>query len=251
MNLNGSEYYYIRNAQGDIIGLIDNTGTQVVSYTYDTWGKIISTTGILGSTVGAKNPYRYRGYRYDTETGLYYLQSRYYNPDWGRVINADDTDQLNNTNEDLLDYSMFAYCNNNPVNKIDSDGRFAFALGIYAIPGIGEVALGITVSGMALYGAYRAGTWVRHKINSYSIKYSKTKEPASSGSLQKEVEKWQAPREVDRVDKPHVSGQKPHVHFKDGTFLNNDGTIHDAHKGTPKPNNKTKKWLNKKGWQVR
>lgn len=68
--------------------------------------------------------------------------------------------------------------------------------------------------------------------------------PASPGSLQKEVEKWQALREVDRVDKPHV-------HFKDGTSLNKDGTIHDAHKGTPKPSSKTKKWLNDKGWKVR
>jgi len=81
MNLNGNEYYYIRNLQGDITGIIDSTGEQVVSYTYDTWGKLISMTGPLASTVGEKNPYRYRGYRYDRETGLYYLQSRYYNPE--------------------------------------------------------------------------------------------------------------------------------------------------------------------------
>jgi YD repeat-containing protein len=76
-NING-EYCYIRNAQGDIIGLIDKNGTQVVSYLYDSWGKLLSITGTLKDTVGVKNPYRYRGYRYDTETGLYYLQSRYY-----------------------------------------------------------------------------------------------------------------------------------------------------------------------------
>ncbi|MEA4827168.1 MAG: RHS repeat-associated core domain-containing protein, partial [Clostridium sp.] len=89
MNLNGTEYYYVRNAQGDIIGLYDKNGTQVVSYTYDSWGKIISIDGSLKDSVGIKNPYRYRGYRYDNETGLYYLQSRYYNPEWGRFINAD------------------------------------------------------------------------------------------------------------------------------------------------------------------
>ena len=82
MNLSGTEYYYIRNAQDDTIGLFDSAGTQVVSYTYDSWGKLISTTGSLASTVGVSNPYRYRGYRYDTETGLYYLNSRYYNPEW-------------------------------------------------------------------------------------------------------------------------------------------------------------------------
>lgn len=90
MNLNGSEYYYVRNLQNDIVGIIDSAGAQVVSYTYDTWGKIISVTGSAASTVGQKNPYRYRGYRYDSETELYYLQSRYYNPEWGRFINSDD-----------------------------------------------------------------------------------------------------------------------------------------------------------------
>ena len=91
MSLNGVEYYYIRNAQGDIVGLFDKNGTQVVSYVYDSWGKVISTTGTLASTVGVKNQYMYRGYRYDSETGLYYLQSRYYNAEWGRFINADET----------------------------------------------------------------------------------------------------------------------------------------------------------------
>ncbi|WP_055666119.1 hypothetical protein [Desnuesiella massiliensis] len=96
MNLNGAEYFYVRNAQGDIIGLIDGDGIRVVSYAYDSWGKPIVTdaekndandtikdgiTGSLANTVGVKNPYRYRGYRYDAETSLYYLQSRYYSPE--------------------------------------------------------------------------------------------------------------------------------------------------------------------------
>jgi RHS repeat-associated protein len=119
MNLNGSEYYYTRNAQGDITGLIDGAKNQVVSYTYDTWGKLVSTTGSLAGTLGLKNPYRYRGYRYDTETGLYYLQSRYYNPDWGRFVNAD---ALGGSMGDLLSHNMFAYCENNPVNLEDPSG---------------------------------------------------------------------------------------------------------------------------------
>ena len=68
MNLNGTEYYYTRNAQGDITELIDGAKNQVVSYNYDTWGKLISVAGSLAGTLGVKNPYRYRGYRYDTET---------------------------------------------------------------------------------------------------------------------------------------------------------------------------------------
>ena len=119
MNLNGVEYYYITNAQGDIIGLKDKTGTQVVSYAYDSWGKLISTTGSLASTVGVKNPYLYRGYRYDTETGLYYLQSRYYNADWGRFINADG---LIGQTGALLGHNLFSYSNNNPVNMSDPSG---------------------------------------------------------------------------------------------------------------------------------
>lgn len=122
MSLNGVEYYYIRNAQGDIIGLVDNLGTQVVGYTYDSWGKLISTTGALKDTVGVKNPYLYRGYRYDKETGLYYLQSRYYNADWERFVNADDTSVLQAQKGVLLGSNMFAYCMNNPVMNFDPSG---------------------------------------------------------------------------------------------------------------------------------
>ncbi|WP_051515133.1 RHS repeat-associated core domain-containing protein, partial [Fervidicella metallireducens] len=126
MKLNGVEYYYIRNAQGDILGLLDGTGTQVASYTYDSWGKLISIKDQNGNDVtnttwhiGYKNPYRYKGYRYDNETGMYYLQSRYYSPEWGRFINAD---ALVGETGQLLSHNMFAYCLNNPVNMEDSDG---------------------------------------------------------------------------------------------------------------------------------
>ena len=68
--------------------------------------------------------------------------------------------------------------------------------------------------------------------------------------MQKKVEKGQAPNEVDRVDKPHVEGKQPHVHFKDGTALNQDGTVHDVHKGTPNLSNKTKEWLENNNWKV-
>ena len=89
MKLNGTRYFYIRNVQNDIVGLTDPNGNVVVRYEYNAWGKLLSITGSLAATVGVKNPFRYRGYYYDTETGLYYLKSRYYNPEIGRFISAD------------------------------------------------------------------------------------------------------------------------------------------------------------------
>ena len=119
ISYNGSHYYYILNGQGDVIALIDNTGNTVVEYTYDPWGQITSITGALAGTLGQANPLRYRGYYYDSETGLYYLQSRYYDPETGRFISADG---LLSTGQGVLGYNMFAYCGNNPVNRIDSNG---------------------------------------------------------------------------------------------------------------------------------
>ncbi|WLD94439.1 RHS repeat-associated core domain-containing protein [Alkalihalobacillus sp. AL-G] len=121
MNLNGKEYFYLRNIQGDITGLADESGTEVVSYQYDTWGKLISITGTLADTVGKKNPYRYRGYRYDSETGLYYLNARYYNPEWSRFIN---TDSYGGEIGELLSHNVYAYCVNNPVNNVDPSGHW-------------------------------------------------------------------------------------------------------------------------------
>ena len=74
----GQVYYYLYNAQGDVMALYDNDLNIVAEYTYDSWGKLLSVTGSLASTVGQANPFRYRGYYYDAETELYYLNSRYY-----------------------------------------------------------------------------------------------------------------------------------------------------------------------------
>ena len=122
MSVNGVEYYYVRNGQNDVIALVDSTGAIVVEYTYSTYGEVLSITGSLASTIGALNPYRYRGYRYDTESKLYYLQSRYYNPVWGRFINADGSEVIEILKIDLLQINIYAYCSNNPVNCTDSYG---------------------------------------------------------------------------------------------------------------------------------
>ena len=114
-------YIYVRNLQGDIVAILDTAGNLVVEYSYDAWGNLLTCTGSMASTLGLDNPLRYRGYVYDTETGLYYLQSRYYNPKWGRFINAD---AFPSTGQSFTGNNMFAYCGNNPVSRADDCGEF-------------------------------------------------------------------------------------------------------------------------------
>ncbi len=120
-DLNGTRYLYVKNAQGDITGITDAAGNLVVEYIYDSWGKLLETTGSLAKTVGMKNPFRYRGYYYDIESGLYYVQSRYYDPVTGRFLNADGAVGVN---EDMATYNLFVYCGNNPINRYDAGGLF-------------------------------------------------------------------------------------------------------------------------------
>ena len=122
-------YNFVYNAQGDVIGLYSYiTGDVVATYDYDAWGNCTVKALIAddnGHTVSDANhianlnPFRYRGYYYDTETGLYYLQSRYYDPQTGRFINADG---LLGANGDLISYNLFTYCSNNPVMGYDPSG---------------------------------------------------------------------------------------------------------------------------------
>jgi RHS repeat-associated protein len=133
MELNGAKYYYVFNLQGDVVGLINDTGAKVVEYVYDSWGRLVSTTGSMASTAGVKNPYRYRGYRYDAEIGLYYLQSRYYDPSMKRFVNADGYVDTGNS---VLSTNMFAYCENNPI-------MFSDSLGMMAIPSIKSIVKGV------------------------------------------------------------------------------------------------------------
>ena len=117
VEFNSTVYTYLHNLQGDIVGIVDNTGVLVVEYKYDAWGKPLSTAGTLADTLGKRNPFRYRGYVFDEETGLYYLRSRYYNPWRGQFINADST-----ILSGLLLCNSFTYCSNNPIKRIDSTG---------------------------------------------------------------------------------------------------------------------------------
>ena len=121
MKYNGVQYWYHKNIQGDVLGIMNANGVEVVSYAYDAWGKVLSVSGSLSSTVGAVNPFRYRGYYYDVETGWYYLNARYYDPNVGRFINADS--QLN-TSLGVVGANLYVYCLNNSVNMIDVIGKY-------------------------------------------------------------------------------------------------------------------------------
>lgn len=137
-------YYYTKNAQGDITGVVNSTGEKIVSYNYDAFGKrsVVSvseapeifTEGFfinpayllhlytMSQVLSA--PFAYRGYCYDQYTGLYYLQSRYYDPEIGRFINADDTTYLNATGT-VLGCNLFVYCENDPMNSVDPRGEYS------------------------------------------------------------------------------------------------------------------------------
>ena len=108
-------YYYILNLQGDVVQIIDANGVMQAEYVYSPWGEIISAEGDLAEI----NPLRYRGYYYDSETGFYYLQSRYYDPENHRFINADS---YASTGQGFLGVNMFAYANNNPIIFGDAAG---------------------------------------------------------------------------------------------------------------------------------
>lgn len=115
---NGEVYYYAKNIQGDITGILMESGVRIVEYRYDAWGKLLSCTGEEAETLGIKNPFRYRGYYYDNESGLYYLNGRYYDPVVGRFLNADSQISGN-----IQGANLYSYCYNNPVNMVDSLGN--------------------------------------------------------------------------------------------------------------------------------
>ena len=145
-------YYYIYNVQGDVIALADaSTGKLAVTYTYDAWGKVLSVNDTTANSVGTQNPFRYRGYYYDTETSLYYLQSRYYDPDTGRFINADTF--ISTDVSGVLSANMFAYCENNPIMRADPTGELFGAISGAIIGGLTGALSASLNGGNVLAGA--------------------------------------------------------------------------------------------------
>ena len=163
-------YYYIYNLQGDVIALADaSTGT----YTYDAWGKIVKISGqnpedVASTNIANISPFRYRGYYYDTETSLYYLNSRYYDPDTGRFLSPD---KYTTTGQGVIGNNMFAYCNNNPIQYKDDNGDFciqtaiiggAINAGVSIMCSIFDAAESITsgIVSTELSGLRKVGKWI-------------------------------------------------------------------------------------------
>ncbi len=173
---NGTRYIYVRNGTNDIVGILNASGSLVASYTYDGWGNC--TVNNISGTIGTINSIRYRSYYYDSETGYYYLNSRYYDSKIGRFINADETSNLG-ANNDVQSLNLYSYCANNPVHRADEQGDVWGAI-LGAAVGFGtqvidnffnekawyENVIGATVSGavsVALGGA--AGIMISNAIN--------------------------------------------------------------------------------------
>ena len=143
---NGNHYAYVYNLQGDVMALLDNTGTKVVSYSYNAWGKLLNTTGSMAATLGVLNPFRYRGYIYDEETGFYYLRSRYYYPNRGRFINKDS--YLGS--KQFFSHNAFIYCKNSSVNHSDPNGLTEEDISLWDLLGVHPERVSSILSGSTI-----------------------------------------------------------------------------------------------------
>ena len=162
-----SNYIYRRNIQGDIIGIYDSLGNEVGGYAYDAYGKCYvkykDNSSEEEKTILNTNPFRYRGYYYDNETGLYYLNARYYDPNIGRFISPDVLTILDETKGQINGLNLYMYCNNNPIMYVDPSGCLPkwvnWILGGILI--VGSIALTIATAGLGgvIASAIGNGIW--------------------------------------------------------------------------------------------
>ena len=151
----GQTYYYHYSPMGDVMAIYTSPTNVVARYHYGPWGELLYITNGSNANVSSDpthianiNPIRYRGYYYDTETGFYFLQSRYYDPQTHRFINADG---YISTGQGILGYNMYAYCGNNPINMADPSGEIAVTTLIL----IGSIVAGTLVAGHTAATSYK------------------------------------------------------------------------------------------------
>ena len=186
-----TDYYFAKNLQGDVLAVYNAAHQCVATYSYDSWGNILTESGSLAEL----NPFRYRGYYYDVETELYYLQSRYYDPQVGRFINADS---LVTTGNGMTSSNMFAYCLNNPVNGCDPCGTCFHRLDFWndcekcGGKTIGEklndFATGLYDYGTAVYAAHMMQIESQQQVDQNSFRYAMDSTVAVSAAIVQSVE---------------------------------------------------------------
>lgn len=206
----GAVYYYLLNGHGDVTGLTDSSGNIVAQYEYDSWGNLISKSGAMAEA----NPYRYAGYRYDNETGLYYLMARYYNADIGNFLSKDSD---GGDKDKPLTENGYSYANNNPVINIDPEGDFPLALvEIYFVPGVGEVALATTgivfLFATSGYASYRLATYIKAKLSEREGPVGKSGRKKQGREVNKKNRlkdnyKSRSNKNPNRPTKKHTSGR--------------------------------------------
>jgi len=178
--LNGTQYYYRKNAQGDILS-IHSGGGLYATYTYDAWGNC-TVTDNSGTGIGDVNPFRYRGYYFDSETGLYYLMTRYYDPEIGRFISADALAYL--APETINGLNLYAYCYNNPVMGYDPDGTWSwsaiFKVAVVATIVVAAIVVAVASAGTAV-GAIAAGAAIGGAVGAVSGGVTSAVDAAANG----------------------------------------------------------------------
>ena len=231
-NAEWTYYYYDYNSRGDIVGLYAENGNPECTYTYDPWGKLLSVKNPAGTEmtsatyIGNLQSLKYRGYVYDRETGLYYLQSRYYDPVTRRFINADC---FASTGTGILGYNMFAYCENNPVNFFDADGRRLYSSNN-------------TEANLYTYRPAYTDSGLENTMPSHLY--------ARMNTLSHKASKWSYKGWTAHIHSPVSSSDQYHIHVKkDGReyIQNVDGTLHHENKKPGEPPNSVKKNLKEKG----
>ena len=160
INYNGTAYYFYKNLQGDVVAITNDAGVIVAKYSYDAWGKCTITSDTSGADIAAINPYRYRSYYYDIETRLYYVSSRYYNPEIGRWLNSDEPLCLF-ISSNLQQYNICCYCENSPIKNVDFLGYWTVSLKVSSVAVALDLILTLLALSVAFFAPAKALSWSR------------------------------------------------------------------------------------------
>ncbi|WP_196243273.1 RHS repeat domain-containing protein [Ruminococcus flavefaciens] len=173
MEIDGEAYYFEKNSQNDVERIFNSTGELICTYGYDAFGNIVSVSG--DENIANLNPFRYRSYFYDEETGFYYLNARYYDPVVRRFVNADSVDYLG-INGSAISYNLFTYCNNNPVMFEDQNGNVFKYNSSYKVSGSFEKSVSYTPSTWNNNRLYKANCYA-YALNMYANGFNNKLQP--------------------------------------------------------------------------